>query len=51
VTVKASGKGIHVRMDDAVTIEGTLHVGPILEGGFIVGLYQMEGAAMIESEH
>jgi hypothetical protein len=51
VTVKASGKGVFVKMDDAVAIEGTLHVGPITESGWIVGIYQMEDGKMVEAGH
>ncbi len=51
VTVKAPGKGFDTMMDDAITIQGTLHVGAIVDSGFIVGLYQMDGEKIITSGH
>jgi uncharacterized protein len=51
VTVKASGKGVFVKMDDAVAIEGTLHVGPIMDSGYVVGIYQMDDGKMVEAGH
>jgi hypothetical protein len=51
VTVKAPGKGFDTMMDDAITIQGTLHVGAIVDSGFIVGLYQMDGEKLIPSRH
>lgn len=47
VTVKVAGKGFDTMMDDPVTIQGTLHVGAILDGGFIVGLYEMDADKML----
>ena len=51
ITVKAFDKGVAENMDDAVTIEGTLHVGLITDSGFIVGLYRMDGGKMVEARH
>jgi hypothetical protein len=47
VTVKAPGKGFDTMMDDPVTIQGTLHVGAIVDGGFIVGLYQLDADKLV----
>ncbi len=51
VTVKAPGKGFDTMMDDAITIQGTLHVGAIVDSGFIVGLYQMDAEKLIVAGH
>jgi hypothetical protein len=51
VSVKAPGKGVHEYMDDAVAVEGTLRVGPITEGGYIVGVYQMDEGRIVEYGH
>jgi hypothetical protein len=47
VTVKVPGKGFETMMDDPVSIQGTLHVGAVLDSGFIVGLYEMDGEKLI----
>jgi hypothetical protein len=47
VTVKVPGKGFETMMDDAVTIQGTLHVGAIMDSGFVVGLYELDGDKVI----
>jgi hypothetical protein len=44
VTVKTVGKGVPVVMDQAVSIQGTLHVGVIRDSsGYISGVYKMDG--------
>jgi hypothetical protein len=47
VTVKAPGKGFDTMMDDPISIEGTLHVGAVVDSGFIVGLYQLDAEKLI----
>jgi hypothetical protein len=47
VTVKVAGKGFDTMMDDPITIQGTLHVGAIVDGGFIVGLYELDADKVI----
>jgi hypothetical protein len=47
VTGKVAGKGFDTMMDDAISIEGKLHVGAITDSGFIVGLYQLDGEKLI----
>ncbi len=42
ITVKAPGAGFPTMLDDAVTIQGTLHVGAILDSGYIVGVYALD---------
>jgi hypothetical protein len=51
ITVKASGKGVVEDMDDAVTVEGTLHVGLVTDSGFITGIYQMDDGKLIKPGH
>jgi hypothetical protein len=33
-------------MDEPVTIHGTLKVGEVLENGYLVGIYEMDGQQM-----
>ena len=47
VTVKAPGKGFDTMLDDPVTVQGTLRVGAVLDSGFIVGLYQLDGEKIV----
>ena len=37
------GKGVKPVMDVPVTIFGTLKVGEVLENGYLVGIYEMDG--------
>ncbi len=46
VSVKMTGKGVKPIMDQAVTLYGTLKVGEMLENGYLVGIYQMDGERM-----
>lgn len=47
INVKSVGKGMKPIMDQAVSIEGILHVGAIRENGYLVGIYQMDGEKML----
>jgi hypothetical protein len=49
VSVKTTGKGVKPIMDQAVSIQGTLHVGAMRENGYLVGIYQMDGEKLVES--
>ncbi|HEX4119532.1 MAG TPA: DUF3299 domain-containing protein [Verrucomicrobiae bacterium] len=51
ITVKAAANGVAENMDDAVAIEGTLHVGLVTDSGYVVGLYQMDGGKIIPAGH
>lgn len=51
VTVKMTGQGVDEDMDDPVAIEGILHVGVETDGGFVTGLYRMDGQKMIAPKH
>lgn len=51
ITVKSSGKGVAENMDDAVAIEGKLHVGLITDSGYVVGIFQMDDGKMVEAGH
>jgi hypothetical protein len=46
VSVKMTGKGVKPIMDQAITMFGTLKVGEILENGYLVGIYEMDGERM-----
>lgn len=47
VSVKMTSKGVKPIMDQAVTLYGTLKVGEILENGYLVGIYEMDGDHMV----
>jgi hypothetical protein len=46
VSVKMKGKGVPSVMDQAVTIFGKIRVGEMLENGYLVAIYQMDGEKM-----
>ena len=46
VPVHMTGEGVQQRMDQPVTIQGSLHVGEVRENGFLVGIYRLEGERM-----
>jgi hypothetical protein len=46
VSVKMKGKGVPSVMDQPVTVFGKLAVGEMLENGYLVGIYQMDGERM-----
>ncbi len=50
VVVKMNGKGVPPLMDVAITFEGTLKVGQIYEGGYLTGLYLLQGDRRVESQ-
>lgn len=50
VVVKMNGKGVAPLMDVPITFEGTLQVGQLYEGGYLTGLYLLEGDRRIESK-
>jgi hypothetical protein len=43
VSVKVPGKGVESIMDQPVTVQGTLHVGAVMESGYVLGVYTMDG--------
>ncbi len=43
VSVRMVGKGVKPVMDVPVTLFGTLKVGEVLENGYLVGIYEMDG--------
>ena len=51
VSVKISGRGIKPIMDQPVSILGTLHVGAMRENGYLVGIYQMDGDKLIDTQN
>ena len=46
VSVRMTEEGIKPVMDEPVTIHGTLKVGEVLENGYLVGIYEMDGQQM-----
>jgi len=46
VSVKMVSKGVRPVMDEAVTLQGTLHVGEMRENGYLVGIYRLDGERM-----
>lgn len=49
VAVKMVGGGVKPVMDTAVTLYGTLKVGEIYEGGYLVGIYALDGERMSDA--
>jgi len=48
VSVKMKKGGVKSIMDQPVTIYGKLHVGEMLENGYLVGIYELDGDKMEE---
>jgi len=49
VSVKVQGKGVATILDQPVTVQGTLHVGAVLESGYVLGVYTMDGEKLADS--
>jgi hypothetical protein len=50
VVVRMNGKGVPPLMDVPITFEGTLKVGQIYEGGYLTGLYLLQGDRRVETK-
>jgi hypothetical protein len=50
VTVKAPGEGFETMMDVPIIIQGKLHVGAVMDSGFIVGIYALDAEKLIVPE-
>jgi hypothetical protein len=48
VSVKVPTPGVESIMDQPVTVQGKLHVGAVLEGGYVLGVYQMDGEKLVD---
>lgn len=48
VSVKMKNGGVKSVMDQPVTLFGKLHVGEMLENGYLVGIYELDGEKMEE---
>ncbi|MEO7300359.1 MAG: DUF3299 domain-containing protein [Verrucomicrobiota bacterium] len=48
VSVKMKKGGVKSIMDQPVTLYGKLHVGEMLENGYLVGIYELDGEKMDE---
>jgi len=46
VSVRLEERGVKPLMDVPVTLHGKLHVGPMVENGYLVGIYSMDGQRM-----
>jgi hypothetical protein len=49
VSVKVPGQGVESIMDQPVTVQGKLHVGAVIESGYVLGLYRVDGEKLFES--
>ncbi|MEO6337422.1 MAG: DUF3299 domain-containing protein [Verrucomicrobiota bacterium] len=50
VSVKMKNGGVKSVMDQPVTLYGKLHVGEMLENGYLVGIYELDGDKMEEAQ-
>ena len=48
VSVKVPGAGVESILDQPVTGQGKLHVGAALEGGYVLGVYRMDGEKLAD---
>jgi hypothetical protein len=48
VSVKVPGPGVESIMDQPVTVRGKIHVGAVLESGYVLGIYQMDGEKLVD---
>jgi hypothetical protein len=48
VSVKVPGAGVESIMDQPVTVQGKLHVGAVLESGYVLGVYRMDGEKLAD---
>ena len=49
VSVKVPNPGVESIMDQPITVQGKLHVGAVLESGYVLGIYRMDGEKLAES--
>ncbi len=47
VSIKVPGQGVETIMDQPVTVQGQLHVGAVMEGGYVLGVYRMDGEKLV----
>lgn len=48
VSVKVPGAGVESILDQPITVQGKLHVGAVLESGYVLGVYKMDGEKLAE---
>jgi len=48
VSVKVPGLGVESVLDQPITVQGKLHVGAMLESGYVMGVYRMEGEKLVD---
>ena len=48
VSVKVPGAGVESILDQPITVQGKLHVGAVLESGYVLGVYRMEGEKLVD---
>jgi hypothetical protein len=49
VSVKVPSPGVASIMDQPITVQGKLHVGAVLESGYVMGIYRMDGEKLVDS--
>ena len=48
VSVKVPGQGVESILDQPITVQGKLHIGAMLESGYVLGVYRMEGEKLVD---
>jgi hypothetical protein len=48
VSVKVPGQGVESILDQPITVQGKLHIGAVLESGYVLGVYRMEGEKLVD---
>jgi hypothetical protein len=48
VSVKVPGAGVESILDQPITVQGRLHIGAVLEGGYVLGVYRMDGEKLAD---
>jgi hypothetical protein len=47
VSVKLPGQGVEPILDEPITVQGKLHVAAVLESGYVMGVYRVEGEKLV----
>ena len=48
VSVKVPGAGVESILDEPIIMQGKLHVGAVLESGYVLGVYRMDGEKLAD---
>jgi hypothetical protein len=49
ISVKVPSPGVASIMDQPITVQGKLHVGAVLESGYVMGIYRLDGEKLVDS--